>query len=228
MSLSPKPGIKSFVRRAGRMSPRQRQGLDQWLPQYEVKLGPEPWDYSAIFGRQAEVILEIGFGMGQSLLAMAIAQPEIDFIGVEVHRSGIGSLAADLHDNALTNLRIAALDAVELLQKGIPAASLCGIQILFPDPWPKARHHKRRLIQPSFVSLLVNALKPQGFLHIATDWTPYAEHIAEVLSQEPRLSNQADLSGLKPAGYLRPLTKFEKRGLKLGHSIHDFEFISVN
>jgi tRNA (guanine-N7-)-methyltransferase len=225
---TPKRLIKSFVRRAGRISPRQQQGLDHCLLKYGVILSDKPWDYADLFGRRAEVVLEIGFGMGHSLLTMALAQPEVDFIGIEVHQAGVGSLAADLQDQAVNNVRIAPYDAVDVLQQGIVPASLAGIQIFFPDPWPKARHHKRRLIQPDFVRLLVDKLKPGGFLHLATDWEDYAAHMYSVVSCEARLTNQASTSGFISRPETRPMTKFEKRGLKLGHKIWDLQFINSN
>lgn len=160
--------IKSFVHRAGRMSPRQQLGLEQLMAHYTLP-HETAWDFAQIFAREADTIVEIGFGMGASLLTMALEHPEVNFIGIEVHRPGVGSLAADIHEYQLQNLRIASFDAVELFKQCIPDASLAGIQIFFPDPWPKKRHHKRRLIQPEFVRLLVQKLKSHGFVHCATD-----------------------------------------------------------
>ncbi len=228
MTDSSKRLIKSFVRRAGRISPRQQQGLDRSLLTYGLILTDKPWDYADLFGRRREVVLEIGFGMGQSLLTMAMAQPDIDFIGIEVHQAGIGRLAVDLEDHGVNNVRIAPYDAVDVLQQGIASASLAGVQIFFPDPWPKARHHKRRLIQPDFVGLLVDKLKPGGFLHLATDWGAYAAHMYSVLGGNARLTNLAPTSGFVSRPETRPMTKFEKRGLKLGHKIWDLQFINSN
>ena len=217
--------IKSYVLRAGRLSPRQERGLVQWLPQYQLADGVV-WDIPAIFGRDATTIVEIGFGMGASLLLMAEANPEINFIGIEVHRAGIGSLAADLHDLAIQNVRIAPYDAVTVFQNQIKANSLAGIQIFFPDPWPKARHHKRRLIQSEFLQGLIDALQPGGFIHCATDWENYAEHMLAVLSAEPRLQNQAEAYSPRPER--RPLTKFEHRGQLLGHGVWDLIFCKLD
>ena len=214
--------IKSYVLRAGRLSPRQERGLVQWLPEYQLPLDGVSWDLPAVFGRDADTIVEIGFGMGSSLLRMAQENPEINFIGIEVHKAGIGSLAADLHDNAIQNVRIAPYDAVTVFQDQLNANSLAGIQIFFPDPWPKARHHKRRLIQNEFLVGLMNALQPGGFIHCATDWENYAEHMLAVLSAEPLLENQALDYSPRPAR--RPLTKFEQRGQLLGHGVWDLIF----
>ena len=216
--------IKSFVLRAGRISNRQQQGLDEWLVEYELPLQSTPWDFAEVFGRSADTIVEIGFGMGASLIEMAKERAEINFIGIEVHRAGIGSLAADLHDLHLQNVRIVPRDAVETFRQNIPDNSLSGIQIFFPDPWPKKKHHKRRLIQPEFIDLLIEKLKPQGFIHCATDWQDYAEHILSVLTAKPTLMNQK-AEGLyveKPA--TRPTTKFEQRGQRLGHGTWDLVF----
>lgn len=217
--------IRSFVLRAGRMSSRQKQGLEQWLPKYALALDDHPWDLSQLFDRSGEVILEIGFGMGQSLLTMALAYPELNFIGCEVHQAGVGGFAADLHDHALRNVRIAAFDVIAVLKHGIPDESLTGIQIFFPDPWPKARHHKRRLIQRDFVTLLTDKLKCGGFVHLATDWEDYAQQMLHVCSLEPRLFNEADDHTFIQKPEARPVTKFEKRGMKLGHKIWDLRFI---
>ena len=222
---SMKRAIKSYVLRAGRLSPRQERGLQVWLANYLLPSEEMVWDIPAIFGREADTIVEIGFGMGASLLVMARDNPDINFIGIEVHRAGIGSLAADLHDAGLTNVRIAPVDAVAVFQHQIKRDSLAGIQIFFPDPWPKARHHKRRLIQTEFIKQLVVALKPGGFIHCATDWENYAEHMLAVLSAEPALCNQSiQPDGFSPRPARRPLTKFEHRGQLLGHGVWDLIF----
>ncbi len=218
-------GIKSYVVRAGRVSPRQQQGLDVHLPQYSLPLTNESWDLSVVFARHAPTIVEIGFGMGASLLAMAQANPERNYIGIEVHQAGLGSLAADLHDRQITNVRLVAHDAVAVLQHQLADESLAGIQIFFPDPWPKKRHHKRRLIQADFVRLLVKKLKKGGFLHCATDWQEYAEHMLTVLDAESLLSNQQPEGGFIPRPSQRPLTKFEHRGERLGHGVWDLMFL---
>lgn len=217
--------IKSFVLRAGRVSSRQQQGLDHWLLDYTL---PEPgklWDLDAHFGRSAKTVVEIGFGMGASLLAMALQQPEFNFIGIEVHRAGIGSLAADVHDNNVNNIRIAPFDAVEVFKTCIADNSLAGVQIFFPDPWPKKRHHKRRLIQADFIRMLVQKIKVGGFIHCATDWQDYADHMLTVLSSEPMLKNQQEDGGFSPRPATRPETKFEQRGHRLGHGVWDLIYI---
>ncbi|QRN04573.1 tRNA (guanosine(46)-N7)-methyltransferase TrmB [Legionella sp. MW5194] len=217
--------IKSFVLRAGRTSNRQQQGLEQWLPAYELPLDGDMWDWQTLFNREAETVVEIGFGMGASLLTMALRHPEINFVGIEVHRAGLGSLAADLHEQGVSNVRLVALDAVEIFKTRIAEASLSGIQIFFPDPWPKKRHQKRRLIQPAFVSLLAAKLKKGGFLHCATDWQDYADHMLAVLDNEPKLVNQQAEGGFSPRPETRPLTKFEQRGQRLGHGVWDLIYL---
>lgn len=222
--------IKSFVLRAGRVSNRQQQGLDCWLKDYVlpdpcVPENSAPLCLETLFGRASDTIVEIGFGMGASLLSMATARPELNFIGVEVHRAGIGSLAADLHDHAVENVRIAPYDAVEVFKHSIADNSLAGVQIFFPDPWHKKRHHKRRLIQSGFIHELVKKIKPGGFIHCATDWEDYAQHILAVLSAEELLHNQQKDGGYSPKPDLRPLTKFEQRGQRLGHGVWDLIFV---
>ena len=217
--------IKSFTLRTGRVSPRQQQGLDHWLADYVMPEPPTPWCLQQIFDREAKTILEIGFGMGASLVAMANRQPDVNFIGVEVHLAGIGSIAADLHDMGLTNVGIAPYDAVEVITHCLSDQSIDGVQIFFPDPWPKARHHKRRLIQTEFISRLVQKIKIGGFIHCATDWADYAEHMHAVLSVEKQLYNQQENGGYSPRPDTRPVTKFEERGRRLGHGVWDLIFI---
>ena len=216
--------IKSYVLRAGRISNRQQQALQNYLPLYELQKQDTPWNLADVFGRQAHTIIEIGFGMGGSLLEMAKAQPEANFLGIEVHRAGIGSLAADIHEHQLANVRIAAFDAVELFKNCIADETLTGVQIFFPDPWPKKKHHKRRLIQPEFVSLISQKIQKGGFIHCATDWQDYAEHILDVLTAAPGLKNIAIEGGYCPKPDTRPHTKFEQRGNKLGHNVWDLMF----
>jgi len=218
--------IKSYVLRTGRVSNRQQQGLDLWIKDYNLPLSDKPWDFTEIFGRSGDVIVEIGFGMGASLLTTAQQQPDCNFLGIEVHQAGVGSLAADLHDHQIKNVRIIAQDAVQILQTQIPDESLAGIQIFFPDPWPKKRHHKRRLIQTEFVHLLTLKLKKSGFIHCATDWQEYAVHMLEVLSTNRSLKNLSPQEdGYIPRPETRPLTKFEQRGTRLGHGVWDLLFI---
>lgn len=219
--------IKSFVLRAGRVSPRQQQALDEWLGNYALPTVSQPWDLTAAFGRTAETVIEIGFGMGSSLVTMAKAAPETNYIGIEVHRAGIGSLVAELHDEAISNVRIAPYDAVEVLKMGVADDSLAGVQIFFPDPWPKLRHHKRRLIQPEFIALLLKKIKVGGFIHCATDWEDYAEQMMHVLSSSPQLKNTQSDGAFMPRPSFRPLTKFEQRGLKLGHGVWDLMFVRL-
>ena len=211
--------------RGGRVSNRQQQALDNWVKDYELLMDGEPWNLPAQFGRHADTIVEIGFGMGASLFTMAQQQPESNFIGIEVHRAGVGSLAADLHDHAITNVRLVAHDAVEVFKQQLIDNSLSGVQLFFPDPWHKKRHNKRRLIQPEFVKLLLSRLKTGGFIHCATDWQDYAEHMLTVLSAETALLNSNPEGGYSTRPATRPLTKFEKRGQRLGHGVWDLIFI---
>ncbi|MBI2785816.1 MAG: tRNA (guanosine(46)-N7)-methyltransferase TrmB [Legionella longbeachae] len=217
--------IKSFVLRTGRVSNRQQQGLDLWFKDYELAVNGVPWSLTEEFSCNNDTVVEIGFGMGASLLTMAKNNPELNYIGIEVHLAGVGSLAADLHENQLSNVRIAAHDAVEVFQTQLLDNSLAGVQIFFPDPWHKKRHHKRRLIQSAFIQLLVKKIKQGGFIHCATDWQEYAEHILEVLSAEPALHNSQVIGGYSPRPGARPLTKFEQRGERLGHGVWDLIFI---
>jgi tRNA (guanine-N7-)-methyltransferase len=214
--------IRSFVTRAGRVSIGQQRALDELGPRFVVPYQPELADWSALFGRDAPHVLEIGFGMGATTAEIAAARPGDDFIGVEVHEPGVGALLKLIGEQSLGNIRILQHDAVEVLEHMIAPASLDGVHIYFPDPWHKARHHKRRLIQPKFVAQLVSRIKPGGYIHLATDWQNYAEQMLEVLSAEPALQNTAD--GYAPRPDYRPVTKFEKRGLRLGHGVWDLIF----
>jgi tRNA (guanine-N7-)-methyltransferase len=222
--------IRSFVTRAGRVSPGQQRAIDELGPRFVVPYqahsdaqgAGQSADWDAIFGRHAPRILEIGFGMGATTAEIAAARPGDDFIGVEVHEPGVGALLKLIGEQSLSNIRILQHDAVEVLEHMIAPASLDGVHIYFPDPWHKARHHKRRLIQPKFVAQLVAHIKPGGYLHLATDWQNYAEQMLEVLSAEPALDNTAD--GYAPRPDFRPVTKFEKRGLRLGHGVWDLMF----
>lgn len=215
--------IRSFVMRRGHLSEAQRTAHESLLPRYSVPDGREPIDFPALFGRAAPVVLEIGFGMGHTTVEIASARPECDFLGIEVYTPGVGSLLRSVHERGLGNLRIIQQDAVEVLRDRIAPDSLAGVHIYFPDPWPKARHHKRRLIQSGFVADLVTRIAPGGYLHCATDWQPYAEQMLEVLSAEPQLRNTAE--GFAPRPAWRPLTKFEQRGLRLGHGVWDLMFL---
>ncbi|TAL60833.1 MAG: tRNA (guanosine(46)-N7)-methyltransferase TrmB [Legionella sp.] len=217
--------IKSYVLRAGRVSNRQQQGLELWLKDYQLTLGATPWSLKAAFDREADTVAEIGFGMGHSLFTMAKNQPELNYVGIEVHQAGVGSLVADLHEHQLKNVRVVAHDAVEVFRTQLADNSLAGVQIFFPDPWHKKRHHKRRLIQKEFIQLLVQKIRPGGFVHCATDWQDYAEHILDVLNDEPHLLNTQTDGGYSPKPASRPLTKFEQRGERLGHGVWDMIFI---
>lgn len=211
--------IKSFVLRTGRVSPRQQLALDQWLIDYELPSPGHAWDLTAAFGRMADTVVEIGFGMGDSLVSMAKAEPSINFVGIEVHRAGIGSLVAALHDEGVQNVRIAPFDAVEVFKTCFVDESLSGVQLYFPDPWPKKKHHKRRLVQAEFIQVLIKKIKIGGFFHCATDWEDYAQKMLSVLSEEPALEG-----GFVPRPSRRPLTKFEQRGNRLGHGIWDLMY----
>lgn len=217
--------IKSYVLRAGRVSNRQQQGLDLWLKEYELPMNGQPWSFMSEFGRDSDTVVEVGFGMGNSLLTMAQNNPHLNYIGIEVHKAGVGSLVADLHDYQLPNVRVVAHDAVEVFKHQIADNVLAGIQIFFPDPWHKKRHNKRRLIQPEFVRLLATKLRQGGFIHCATDWQDYAEHMLTILSAESLLQNQQPGGGYSPKPSSRPLTKFESRGERLGHGVWDLIFI---
>ncbi|MCE4557618.1 tRNA (guanosine(46)-N7)-methyltransferase TrmB [Pelomonas cellulosilytica] len=218
----PRRAIKSFVTRAGRMGTGQIKALAELGPQFVLPYRPERIDPAQVFGRQAALVLEIGFGMGGATAEIAATLPDHDFIGCEVHEPGVGALLKLIGERGLTNIRIVQHDAVEVLRDMLGEGALAGVHIFFPDPWHKKRHNKRRLIQPDFVAQLAKHLAPGGYLHCATDWQPYAEQMLEVLSAEPALANTAEGYADKPA--YRPLTKFENRGLKLGHGVWDLVF----
>ncbi|MFM0316082.1 tRNA (guanosine(46)-N7)-methyltransferase TrmB [Paraburkholderia nemoris] len=214
--------IRSFVTRAGRVSTGQRRAMDELGPRFVVPFTPQQPDWNSVFGRTAPRVLEIGFGMGATTAEIASHRPDDDFLGVEVHEPGVGALLKLMGEQTLSNIRIIQHDAVEVLEQMIAPDSLDGVHIFFPDPWHKARHHKRRLIQPKFVALLVSRLKPGAYLHCATDWQNYAEQMLEVLGADPALENTAD--GYAPRPEYRPVTKFERRGLRLGHGVWDLVF----
>jgi len=218
----PRRGIRSFVLRAGRTTDAQARALATLGPRWIVPYTEAEIDWTAVFGRAAPRVLEIGFGMGDATAQIAAARADIDFIGVEVHPPGIGALLQRIDAARLGNLRIVQFDAVPVLRDMIAPHSLYGVHIYFPDPWPKKRHHKRRLIQPEFVRLVASRLQPGGYLHCATDWQPYAEHMLHVLRGEPGLVNTAADYAPRPAW--RPVSKFERRGLQLGHGVWDLLF----
>ena len=216
--------IRSFVLRQGRLTKGQERALATVWPQFGINYTENPLDLNQIFGRtDAKKILEIGFGMGESTAKIAQSLPDCDFLAVEVHTPGVGSLLKLIEESALTNIRIIQHDVVDVLQNMIEDNSLDGVHIFFPDPWHKKRHHKRRLIQAEFVKLLCSKLKTGGYLHVATDWQEYAEWVLEVLNSESSLKNIAETYAEKPS--YRPLTKFENRGIKLGHGVWDLVFI---
>ena len=204
------------------MGSGQVRALAELAPRFVLPFADAPLDAEQVFGRRAPLIVEIGFGMGQATAAIAAARPGDDFRGIEVHEPGVGALLQRIDEQRLTNLRIVRHDAVAVLQEMIVPGSLAGVHVYFPDPWPKKRHWKRRLIQPPFVALLASRLASGGLLHCATDWQPYAEQMLEVLSAEPLLANTAD--GYSPRPAWRPETKFERRGLALGHGVWDLLF----
>jgi tRNA (guanine-N7-)-methyltransferase len=222
-SQPPRRAIKSFVTRAGRMGTGQIKALAELGPRFVLPYKPERIDAEVVFGRRAPLVLEIGFGMGGATAEIAATLPDHDFIGCEVHEPGVGALLKLIDEKQLTNIRIVQHDAVEVLRDMVGPDLLAGVHIFFPDPWHKKRHNKRRLIQPEFVANLVKHLAPGGYLHCATDWQPYAEQMLEVLSTEAALANTAQGYADKPS--YRPLTKFEARGLKLGHGVWDLVFL---
>ena len=220
--------IRSFIRREGRLTAAQIRAINELLPAIELKAEGEVLDMSALFGRTAPVTLEIGFGNGESLLEMAAAAPNEDFIGIEVHRPGVGHLALGIERLGLTNIRIVAEDAVPFIRDRIANASLDRLLLYFPDPWHKARHHKRRIVQTEFANLVSQKLKPGGLWHLATDWAPYAEHMRAVLDAHPDFSAEHVGTGEADRPSWRPETKFERRGIRLQHAVFDLLYRRSN
>ncbi len=215
--------IRSFVHRRAHITPGQREALDRLMPLWSLPYRNGTLDFAKAFGRSAPTILEIGFGMGETTQKIAAARPDDNFLGVEVFNAGVGAMLKRIEESGQTNIRIIQHDAVEVARDMIAPDSLAGVHIYFPDPWPKSRHHKRRLIQPAFIALLASRIAPGGYIHCATDWENYAEQMLAVLGSEPLLSNTS------PDGYasrpeFRPQTKFETRGLRLGHGVWDLIF----
>jgi len=209
--------VRSYVLRQGRVTAAQERALAQLMPVYGIEFNEELLRPAALFGREAPLVLEIGSGMGETTASIAKNRPDTDFIAVEVHSPGVGSLLKLIEKEQLKNVRVLRHDALEVLEKMIPDGALAGIHLFFPDPWPKKRHHKRRLVQPAFAALAARKLAPGGYLHAATDWEDYASRMVEVLMAEPGLRREND-------AHARPSTKFEIRGLKLGHKVHDYLF----
>ena len=214
--------IRSYVLRQGRISNAQQRCLDHLWPVYGIPYSQQPLDMGQVFGRDATRILEIGFGMGETTAAIAQAHPQNDYLALEVHTPGVGSLLKQIEEAGLKNIRIIQHDAVEVIRDMLTDSVLDGVHIFFPDPWHKTRHNKRRLIQPAFVKLLAARIRVGGYIHVATDWQDYAEQVLEVLRSEPSLENDAVDYSSRPA--YRPLTKFEQRGLRLGHGVWDLIF----
>ena len=214
--------IRSFVHRRAHITPGQQEAINTLMQDWAIDYAPKHLDFEQVFGRQAPTILEIGFGMGETTEKIAQLRHEDNFLGVEVFNAGVGAMLKRIHNSGLKNVRIIQHDAVEVVTHMLPEASLDGVHIYFPDPWPKKRHHKRRLIQGPFIQLLASRLKPGGYIHCPTDWENYAEQMLEVLSAEPSLVNTA--KGFAPKPAYRPQTKFETRGFRLGHDSWDVLF----
>ena len=216
------PPIRSYVLRQGRFSPAQQKAYAELLPRLGVSYSRNAIDFPRLFGRVAPVVVEIGFGMGETTARIAAENPGVDYLGIEVHAPGVGSLLRQVDTADLTNVRVVSHDAVEVLRDMVAPGSLAGIHVFFPDPWPKKRHHKRRLVQPAFAALAASRLTPGGYIHVATDWEEYGAQVLEVLGATPGLVNTA--AGFAPRPATRPETKFERRGLKLGHGVWDVVF----
>jgi len=215
--------IRSFVHRRAHITPSQREALDRLMPLWAIPYAPRQLDFEQVFGRKAPTVLEIGFGMGETTEKIALARPDDNFLGAEVFNAGVGAMLKRIDESGLTNVRVIQHDAVEVLKDMIPPDSLAGVHIYFPDPWPKKRHHKRRLIQPPLIKLLASRMKPGAYIHLATDWENYAEQMLEVLNGETALENTVG-EGYAPRPDFRPQTKFETRGLRLGHGVWDLIF----
>ena len=226
-AVARKRGIKSYVIRGGRMTQAQTRGLDEIFPRLGLRHEQGELDLEALFGRRGPLVIEVGFGMGKSLCEQAQANPQTDFIGIEVHAPGVGKLLDEADKLGLTNLRVYRHDALEVLADCVPAGSADTFQLFFPDPWPKKKHHKRRIVQPAFVELVRRVLKPSGHFHMATDWANYAEAMAEEMAEAPGFTNTAPAESAPyvPRPDFRPLTKFEQRGERLGHGVWDLIFV---
>ncbi|MEM5529253.1 tRNA (guanosine(46)-N7)-methyltransferase TrmB [Gammaproteobacteria bacterium AS21] len=216
--------IRSFVMRAGRTTLGQEKALAEVWPIYGLEVKNGLLELDQVFDRQAPTVLEIGFGMGESLISMAKAAPEMNFIGIEVHKPGVGRLLSRMVEEELTNIRVFSEDAIEVLAQCIPEQSLHTVQLFFPDPWHKKKHHKRRIVQAEFAQTLREKLQADGFFHMATDWQHYAEHMMEVMEAAPGYTNKAGANNYSPQPETRPVTKFQRRGEKLGHGVWDLIF----
>lgn len=217
--------IRSFVRREGRLTAGQQRALDELFPHFGIEASDAPLDFTALYHREAPVILEIGFGNGDTLATIARNNPENNYLGIEVHRPGVGHLLMRIEEYGLTNVRVMCADAVEVLQKQIPDGALQAVYLFFPDPWHKKRHHKRRQVQPEWAQLIRRKLKIGGYLHMATDWQEYAEHMLATLENAEGFNNPSNQSGFSTRPAYRPVTKFEQRGTRLGHGVWDLIFI---
>lgn len=220
--------MRSFVLRGGRLTEGQKRALNELWPRFGIEQGDTVLDLQTLFGNQAPVIMEIGFGNGDATWQMASAHPEENYLGVEVHRPGVGHLLLKIEEQNLGNIRIACADAVEFLQRRIAEASLDGVRIYFPDPWPKKRHHKRRIIQAAFVRLLASRMRTGAVLHLATDWAPYADFMLEEIAAVEGFVNLSDQGDFCDMPEWRPQTKYEKRGERLGHHVRDLLFRRID
>lgn len=219
------PGhIRSFVKRGGRLTAAQARALAELWPRYGVEFTPGALDFDALFGRRAPRVVEIGFGNGEALVELAASHPELDFLGIEVHPPGVGHCLLAIAARDLTNVRLSRHDAIEVLQGQIPESTLDEVLLYFPDPWPKKRHHKRRIVRPEFITLVATRLRCAGVLRLATDWAPYAEAMTEVLERCDVLENVADSNRYVERPASRPLTRFERRGQRLGHEVFDLAY----
>jgi len=220
--------VRSFVLRGGRLTEGQKRALDELWPRYGIEPGREAVEFARLFGNQNPVIIDIGFGDGESTWQMAKANPAENVLGVEVHRPGVGHLLLKLEEHRLENVRIACADAVEFLQSRVADDALAGVRLYFPDPWPKKRHHKRRIVQAEFIALLERKIRPGGFLHMVSDWLPYAEHMLRVTAASAGFENRASSGGFSLRPGWRALTKYEARGQRLGHHVYDLIFRKKN
>jgi tRNA (guanine-N7-)-methyltransferase len=219
--------IKSFVKRGGRLTPAQALAIERLWPRFGVDYTAAPLDLDALFGRHAARVVEVGFGNGDALVALAASRPEVDCLGIEVHPPGVGHCLLGVEAQGLGNVRVSRHDAMDVLTAQLPPASLDELLLYFPDPWPKKRHHKRRIVRPEWVALVASRLKPGGALRLATDWAPYAEWMLEVLDGCKLLRNASADGRFVPRPASRPLTRFERRGQRLGHEVFDLEYRRV-